>query len=135
MWISKKLYVRCPPVMGSFVEGMNAIIMNTSISPAAQALNDHPIVSREEWTSKRIELLREEKELTRLHDRLSAKRRALPWVRVDKEYVFDSPGGKVALADLFAGRSQLVIYHFMFGPEWQEGCPSCSYVSDHIDAA
>jgi predicted dithiol-disulfide oxidoreductase (DUF899 family) len=104
-------------------------------SPATQALKNHLVVSPEQWLAKRKELLRKEKELTRLRDQIAAERRELPWVRVDKNYVFDGPKGKVSLADLFAGRSQLVIYHFMFGPDWQEGCPSCSYVSDHIDAA
>ena len=111
--------------------------MNTSTaaSPATQALANHAVVSREQWLAKRKELLRKEKELTNLHDQLAAERRALPWVRLNKRYHFDGPGGKVSIAELFAGRSQLVIYHFMFGPDWQEGCPSCSYVSDHIDAA
>jgi predicted dithiol-disulfide oxidoreductase (DUF899 family) len=111
--------------------------MNTSTndSPATQALIHHPVVSHQQWLEKRKELLRKEKELTRLRDQLSADRRKLPWERVEKEYLFDSADGKISLAGLFAGRSQLVIYHFMFGPEWQEGCPSCSFVSDHIDAA
>ena len=108
---------------------------STIASPATQALSHHPVVSREQWLAKRKELLRKEKELTHLRDQLAAERRELPWVRMDKDYVFNAPGGKVSLAELFAGRSQLVIYHFMFGPDWQEGCPSCSYVSDHIDAA
>jgi len=107
----------------------------TATSPATQALTNHPVVSREQWLVKRKELLRKEKELTRLRDRLAAERRDLPRVRLERNYFFDAPGGKVSLADLFAGRRQLVIYHFMFGPDWQEGCPSCSYVSDHIDAA
>ncbi|HET6407074.1 MAG TPA: thioredoxin family protein, partial [Chthoniobacteraceae bacterium] len=107
----------------------------TATSPQTAGLPPHPIVSRELWLAKRKELLRKEKEFTRLRDQLSAERRALPWVRVEKDYVFAGPDGKVALADLFAGRSQLVVYHFMFGPDWQEGCPSCSFVSDHIDAA
>ena len=77
--------------------------------------------------------MKKEKESTRLRDQLSAERRKLPWVKVEKQYVFDAPQGKVTLADLFDGRSQLVIYHFMFGPDWKEGCPSCSFVSDHID--
>ena len=93
------------------------------------------VVPREEWIAARKELLNKEKELTHLRDRLSAERRQLPRVKIEKNYVFDAPGGKVTLADLFAGRSQLVIYHFMFGPDWQEGCPSCSFVSDHIDGA
>jgi predicted dithiol-disulfide oxidoreductase (DUF899 family) len=108
---------------------------STTTSPETQTLRPHPVVSREQWLVKRKALLAKEKELTRLHDQLSAVRRDLPWVRVDKNYVFDGPGGKVSLADLFGSRSQLVVYHFMFGPDWQEGCPSCSYVSDHIDAA
>jgi len=94
---------------------------------------EHKIVSREEWIAVRKELLKKEKESTRILDRLSAERRELPWVKVDKNYVFEAPGGQVALTDLFAGRSQLVIYHFMFAPDWQEGCPSCSFVSDHFD--
>ncbi len=93
----------------------------------------HAIVSQETWLAARKALLKKEKESTRLLDELAAERRALPWVRVEKDYTFDAPGGgKVSLADLFAGRDQLVIYHFMFGPEWQEGCPSCSLVSDHF---
>jgi predicted dithiol-disulfide oxidoreductase (DUF899 family) len=96
-------------------------------------ISGHPIVSPEEWLLLRKELLRKEKELTRLRDQLNAERRGLPWVQVEKNYVFEAPGGKVTLADLFAGRSQLVIYHFMFGPDWKEGCPSCSFTSDHID--
>ncbi len=93
----------------------------------------HHVVSQEEWITARKELLKKEKESVRLLDELGAERRNLPWVKIEKNYVFDAPGGKVALADLFARRSQLVIYHFMFGPDWQEGCPSCSFVSDHFD--
>jgi predicted dithiol-disulfide oxidoreductase (DUF899 family) len=104
--------------------------MNTSTSHTSIP---HPVASRDHWLKKRKELLRKEKELTHLRDQLAAERRALPWVRIDKNYLFDTPNGKVRLSDLFAGRNQLVIYHFMFGPDWQEGCPSCSYVSDHID--
>ena len=93
----------------------------------------HPIVTPSEWLAARKELLAEEKRLTRQMDALSAKRRALPWVRIEKDYRFDTPKGRVSLADLFAGRSQLVIQHFMFGPGWEEGCPSCSYMADHTD--
>ena len=100
-----------------------------------KTISGHKVVSREEWLEARKELLKKEKESTRLRDQLSAERRALPWVKIEKEYIFDAPEGKVTLADLFDGRSQLVIYHFMFGPDWQEGCPSCSFVSDHIDGA
>jgi predicted dithiol-disulfide oxidoreductase (DUF899 family) len=96
---------------------------------------EHRIVSREDWVAARKKLLSREKEFTRLRDQLSAERRELPWVRVDKQYVFDGPGGKETLDDLFDGRSQLMVYHFMFGPGWEQGCPSCSFVSDHIDGA
>jgi predicted dithiol-disulfide oxidoreductase (DUF899 family) len=91
------------------------------------------IVSRDEWLAARKQHLSKEKELTRLRDDLSAERRELPWVRVDKPYAFEGSKGKETLADLFDGRSQLVIYHFMFGPEWEQGCPSCSWAADNID--
>jgi predicted dithiol-disulfide oxidoreductase (DUF899 family) len=100
-----------------------------------QTINQPNIVSAEAWLAARRELLREEKELTRSRDRLAARRRELPWVRVDKAYTFEAPDGRVSLADLFDGRSQLVVYHFMFGPGWEEGCKSCSYVSDHLAPA
>jgi len=93
------------------------------------------IVTRDEWLVARGQHLAREKELTRLRDDLARQRRELPWVKVEKRYVFDGPDGKESLADLFAGRSQLVIYHFMFGPDWEEGCPSCSFASDHVDGA
>jgi predicted dithiol-disulfide oxidoreductase (DUF899 family) len=96
---------------------------------------EHRVVSREEWLVARKALLAKEKQLTRQRDQLSAERRKLPWVRIDKPYVFDGPGGKVSLADLFGGRSQLVIQHFMFGPDWEEGCVGCSFGADHVDAA
>ena len=96
---------------------------------------EHRVVAQEEWLGARKQLLRKEKEFTRFRDQLSAERRDLPWLRVDKEYVFDGPDGKETLADLFDGRSQLMVYHFMFGPGWEQGCPSCSFVSDHIDGA
>jgi predicted dithiol-disulfide oxidoreductase (DUF899 family) len=93
------------------------------------------IVSSEKWLAARRELLREEKEFTQLRDRLAARRRALPWVKVEKPYVFDSTGGRRSLADLFENRSQLIVYHFMLGPGWEEGCKSCSFVADHLAAA
>lgn len=93
------------------------------------------IATRDEWLTARKELLVKEKALTRAQDALSAERRLLPMVRVDKEYVFDAPGGPRTFADLFDGRSQLIVYHFMLGPEWQEGCPSCSLLADHIDGS
>jgi predicted dithiol-disulfide oxidoreductase (DUF899 family) len=95
----------------------------------------HPVVSRDEWLAARKELLAKEKELTRMRDRLSAERRALPWVKIDKAYVFDGPDGKETLADLFAGCSQLIVKHFMFGPGWKEGCVGCSFEVDHAEAA
>jgi predicted dithiol-disulfide oxidoreductase (DUF899 family) len=90
----------------------------------------NPIVSHEEWLRARTELLQREKELTRLRDELSAARRALPWERVAKSYVFQGPAGDVTLPDLFAGRRQLLVYHFMFGPDWERGCKSCSFWAD-----
>jgi predicted dithiol-disulfide oxidoreductase (DUF899 family) len=91
------------------------------------------IVSREEWLKARKALLADEKAHTHQRDELSRRRRELPWVKVDKDYVFDGPSGKEKLADLFAGRSQLIVYHFMFGPDWEAGCPSCSFLADHFD--
>lgn len=96
---------------------------------------NNPAVSREEWIAARTELLKREKELTRARDRLAADRRALPWLKIEKNYVFDGPEGKVSLAELFDGRSQLFIQHFMFAPEWSEGCVGCSFGADHVDAA
>lgn len=96
-------------------------------------MQDHQVVSGEKWIDARKELLAREKEFTRLRDRLSEARRALPWERVEKNYVFDGPDGKQTLAELFEGRSQLVIYHFMYGPEWKEGCPSCSFWADNFN--
>src|SRR5579862_8922833 len=95
----------------------------------------HQIVSREQWITARQQLLVQEKELTRLRDQLNARRRELPWVRVEKNYVFEGPHGKETLSDLFAGRSQLVVKHFMLGPGWKEGCVGCSFGADHIDGA
>ena len=94
---------------------------------------NHPVVSQEEWLEARKELLADEKRLTRLRDELSSKRRELPWVRVEKNYAFDGPNGKETLADLFDGRSQLVVYHFMFGPDWGVGCTRCSMGADHFN--
>jgi predicted dithiol-disulfide oxidoreductase (DUF899 family) len=96
-------------------------------------MQDHKVVSGDKWLDARKELLAKEKEFTRLRDQLSQARRALPWEKVDKDYGFDSPIGKETLADLFDGRSQLVIYHFMYGPDWDEGCPSCSFWADNFN--
>ena len=97
---------------------------------------DQPkVVSQTEWLAARKELLTKEKNITRLRDALSAERRKMPWVKVEKDYVFEAPSGKVPLSGLFAGRSQLIVYHFMLGPGWKEGCPSCSYLADHFDGS
>ena len=96
---------------------------------------EHSVVSRDEWLEARRALLTKEKEMTRMRDRINAERLALPWVRVDKDYVFITPTGAKTLSELFDGRSQLVIYHFMFGPDWEAGCPGCSFLADHLDGA
>jgi predicted dithiol-disulfide oxidoreductase (DUF899 family) len=93
----------------------------------------HPVVSGEQWIAERKKLLAREKELTHLRDQVARERRALPWVRIDKSYGFDSAEGTCDLGDLFEGRRQLLVQHFMFAPGWEEGCSSCSYMSDHID--
>lgn len=93
------------------------------------------VVPHAEWLAARRELLSKEKEFTRLRDELSRQRRRLPWEKVEKGYAFEGPKGKETLADLFDGRSQLIVYHFMFGPGWKEGCPSCSFLADTIDGA
>src|ERR1700739_1687096 len=91
------------------------------------------VVSRAEWLELRKALLAKEKAHTRLGDQLSAEKRHLPWVKVEKDYIFDGPDGKEALASLFGNNTQLLVYHFMFGPDWQQGCPTCSIVADNID--
>jgi predicted dithiol-disulfide oxidoreductase (DUF899 family) len=95
----------------------------------------HKIVSKEEWLEARKAFLTKEKEFTHQRDELSRQRRELPWTKVEKNYLFDGPAGKETLADLFDGRNQLIAYHFMFGPGWKEGCPSCSFLSDQIDGS
>lgn len=94
----------------------------------------HKVVSQDEWLTARKALLDKEKEFTNARDRLSAERRELPWVKVSKNYVFDGPDGKQTLADLFDGRSQLVVYHFMFDPDWGAGCPHCSHWADSFNS-
>src|SRR5579863_10731445 len=103
------------------------------MSTATSKRESPKVVPPAEWLAARKELLKKEKEFTRLRDELSRQRRELPWEKVEKKYVFDGPQGKETLADLFDGRSQLIVYHFMFGPGWKEGCPSCSYISDSFD--
>ncbi|HEY4066792.1 MAG TPA: thioredoxin family protein [Burkholderiaceae bacterium] len=105
--------------------------MNTALASANTA--NHPVVPNAQWTSERKALLVREKELLRLQDELARERRALPWERVEKDYVFDTPAGPRRLAELFEGRRQLLVQHFMLGPGWEQGCPSCSYMADHTD--
>lgn len=97
-------------------------------------MKEHEVVSRKEWLTARKSLLVKEKKFSRLRDQLNQQRRNLPWVKVEKEYVFNGPNGKETLAELFGGRSQLIVYHFMFGPGWKEGCPHCSFWVDHYDS-
>lgn len=96
-------------------------------------MHTHPVVSRDEWLVARKELLQKEKTFTRQRDQLSRDRRELPWVKVPKDYVFDTANGEKTLSDLFDGQSQLLVYHFMFGPDWDEGCPSCSFLADNFN--
>lgn len=103
--------------------------------PTSAELASHPVVSSDQWLAARRELLEKEKEVTRLNDQLSALRRELPWVKVDKDYRFDTLEGPQTLTDLFEGSSQLIVYHFMYGPGWKEGCDGCSFLSDHFDGA
>jgi predicted dithiol-disulfide oxidoreductase (DUF899 family) len=98
-------------------------------------MTEHEVGTREEWLAARKELLEREKELTRQSDELARQRRELPWVRVEKEYVFDTNDGPRTLAELFDGRSQLIVYHFMHGPNTPEGCPGCTFAADHFDGA
>lgn len=108
--------------------------MNT-VAERQPDLARHPVVSEQEWQAAARELLKREKEYTRLRDELAQARRALPWVKVTKDYTFDTPEGSKTLAALFAGRSQLVVQHFMFAPDWEEGCPGCSFMADGVDGA
>src|SRR5262245_23823021 len=96
----------------------------------SKTMLEHSTGTREEWLAARLELLEAEKELTRRSDELARQRQDLPWVRLDKEYRFETDGGSASLMDLFRGRSQLLVYHFMFGPDYKAGCPSCSAIAD-----
>jgi predicted dithiol-disulfide oxidoreductase (DUF899 family) len=98
-------------------------------------MQPHKVVSRAEWLAARKAHLAQEKKFSKARDELARQRRELPWVKVEKQFVFDAPGGKESLSDLFAGRNQLIVYHFMFGPGWEQGCPSCSLLADHFDGA
>src|SRR6185369_15902840 len=107
--------------------------MRRTVMTTIQKTASHPIGSRQEWLAARLELLKAEKELTRQSDDVARRRQALPWVRVDKDYRFETDAGTASLADLFRGRSQLLVYHFMFGPDYKAGCPSCSSIADGFD--
>src|SRR6202035_1367087 len=98
-------------------------------------MTDHKTGTREEWLAARLQLLEDEKALTRRSDELAQRRRELPWVRIDKEYSFGTDDGTASLADLFRGRSQLLVYHFMFGPDYVAGCPSCSSIADGFNGS
>src|SRR5438093_10564788 len=100
-----------------------------------RGIENRKVVSQKDWLAARKKLLVKEKKFSKLRDELNVQRRKLPWVKIEKEYVFDGPTGKVTLADLFCGKSQLLIYHFMFGPGWKEGCSHCSFWADHFDSA
>jgi len=97
-------------------------------------VKDHKVVSQKEWLAARKRLLAKEKKFSKLRDELTRQRRALPWEKIEKEYVFDGPNGRETLAELFCGKSQLLVYHFMFGPDWGEGCAHCSFWADHFDS-
>src|SRR5690242_17909249 len=98
-------------------------------------MTDHKIGTRQEWLAARLELLKAEKELTRRGDELAQRRQELPWVRIDKEYRCETDEGSASLADLFRGRSQVLVYHFMFGPDYTAGCPSCSAIADGFNGS
>ncbi len=108
---------------------------NTVMDKPQDLTREHKIVSREEWIAARLGLLKKEKELTRRSDELARRRQELPWVRIDKEYRFETDEGRASLADLFKGRSQLLVYHFMFGPDYTAGCPSCSAIADGFNGS
>jgi predicted dithiol-disulfide oxidoreductase (DUF899 family) len=104
-------------------------------SKSVRGLDNHRVVSAKQWVAARKKLLVKEKKFSRLRDALNQERRKLPWVKVEKDYVFEGPKGKETLAELFGGKSQLIVYHFMFGPGWKLGCPHCSFWVDHYDSA
>ena len=112
---------------------MNTAVAEVPVATTGHPAARHPVVAPEDWLARRKALLAREKELVRLGDEIARERRALPWERVAKDYVFDTPAGPRSLAELFAGRRQLVVQHFMFGPGWEQGCPSCSFMADHTD--
>src|ERR1043165_1325372 len=99
-----------------------------------RGIENRKVVSQKQWLTARKKLLVKEKKLMKLHDALKLQRRKPPWVKIEKEYVFEGPDGRMALGDLFGGKSQLIVYHFMFGPGWEEGCAHCSFWADHFDS-
>jgi predicted dithiol-disulfide oxidoreductase (DUF899 family) len=109
--------------------------MKSSTRKKERAMNKHLTATRDDWLKARLELLKAEKELTHRSDELARRRQELPWVRIDKEYRFDTDAGSASLADLFRGRSQLLVYHFMFGPDYTAGCPSCSAIADGFNGS
>jgi predicted dithiol-disulfide oxidoreductase (DUF899 family) len=113
--------------------GLDRLVRQTGSLPAESSMTMHRIVSQAEWLDASRAQLAKEKEFTRCARNCARERRALPWVKVEKDYVFDAPEGKVTLADLFAGKGQLIVQHFMFGPDWNEGCPSCSFWTDNFN--
>src|SRR5438128_48432 len=128
----------CPACFSSVVGPLIApvsVIAAMVVHKFRQRSNGMNVVSHNEWLEARKAFLVKEKEFSKVRDELSRQRRELPWETVEKNYVFDSEKGKESLADLFAGRSQLIVYHFMLGPGWAEGCPSCSFLGDHFDGA
>jgi predicted dithiol-disulfide oxidoreductase (DUF899 family) len=116
---------------GAIQPQSNAHTMNTAT--AESNITRHPVVPRNRWIAERKKLLEREKELTHLSDEVARERATLPWERMEKDYVFDTTGGRRSLADLFEGRGQLLVQHFMLGPGWEEGCQSCSFMADHVD--
>src|SRR5690349_5143140 len=105
------------------------------LDEGARTMTNHTTGTRQQWLTARLELLKAEKELTRRSDQVAQLRQELPWVRVDKDYRFDTDNGTASLADLFQGRSQLLVYHFMFGADWAAGCPSCSMIADGFNGS
>ena len=112
---------------------MNTAVAEVPVATTGRPAARHPVVAPQEWLARRKALLAREKELVRLGDEIARERRALPWERVARDYVFETPDGPRSLAALFAGRRQLLVQHFMFGPGWEQGCPSCSFMADHTD--
>ncbi|SPE23964.1 conserved hypothetical protein [Candidatus Sulfotelmatomonas gaucii] len=112
---------------------MQIKLKEIAMATIATDVKQHNVVSHDEWIRARKEFLKKEKEFTRQRDEISRMRREMPWEKVEKRYDFEGRGGKASLADLFGMRSQLIVYHFMLGPGWKEGCPSCSYLADHFD--